>query len=85
MLLPRTVKSVLLLTVAFSIGEQSAYGVGSQTENYDIYGELSSPAVPDTLLTEQQIYEKQYHRPTLIQKIYKYFAESNDVKSAKKI
>ena len=84
MLLPRTVKSVLLLTVAFSIGEQSAYGVGSQTENYDIYGELSSPAVPDTLLTEQQIYEKQYHRPTLIQKIYKYFAESNDVKSAKK-
>ncbi|MDE6145411.1 MAG: BamA/TamA family outer membrane protein, partial [Muribaculaceae bacterium] len=43
-----------------------------------------APAVPDTLLTETRRRQDRFSRPTLVQKIYKYFAESNDVKPAKK-
>ena len=50
----------------------------------DIYGDKAAPAIPDTLLSEQERHDIIYHRPSFIQKIYRYFAESNDVKPAKK-
>lgn len=43
-----------------------------------------SYAIPDTVITPQTPSPKTFDRPTLVDKVIKYFRESNDVKPAKK-
>lgn len=83
MLLSRTAKNLMIL-LAVLLGAQNLSAAGTESGNIDIYGEPIAPAVPDTLMTEAQRREIRFSRPTLVQKIYRYFAESNDVKPAKK-
>ena len=70
--------------MATAFGSQNVLAGSNASANIDIYGEPVAPAVPDTLLTETRRRQERFSRPTLVQKIYKYFAESNDVKPAKK-
>ena len=83
MFVSRTVNSIMLLAaLALAPGVVSA--TEAEAANIDIYGDAAAPAIPDTTLTEQQRRAIIFHRPTLVEKIYRYFAESNDVKPAKK-
>ena len=82
MLMSRTVKIFCLMAFMALAGRLSA--AETEVRYIDIYGDKAAPAVPDTLLSEQERHDIIYHRPSFIQKIYRYFAESNDVKPAKK-
>ena len=77
MLMSRTVKIFCLMAFMALAGRLSA--AETEVRYIDIYGDKAAPAVPDTLLSEQERHDIIYHRPSFIQKIYRYFAESNDV------
>lgn len=71
-----------MAVAAFGCGIISA--AEAEKAYIDIYGDSGAPAIPDTILTEAERHDIIYRRPSLIQKIYRYFAESNAVKPAKK-